>query len=277
MCLVALALGAHPRWRLVIAANRDEYHERPAAPLARWPDSPGLIAGRDLRSGGTWLGVREGGDEARVVFVTNYRVPGFPQQNRPSRGGLVTALLDGADPASIAIAPYNPFNLVVIAPEGAHLLANHPAERRTALAPGIHGVSNGAFDAPWPKTRQLNGDLARWLDGPAQDLTPLLAALAAETPDPPALDWDPHGPDPEPRLSPVFIRNPSYGTRCSTVLGIDAEGHGTIIERRFSAAGEAEGDTTLAFRWPHLPLAGLTGAQSPRHSPSPLAFRGPRP
>jgi uncharacterized protein with NRDE domain len=251
MCLVALALDAHPRWRLVIAANRDEYHERPAAPLARWPDSPGMIAGRDLRSGGTWLGVREGDGEARVVFVTNYRVPGFPQADRPSRGGLVTALLDGAAPETIPIMPYNPFSLVVIAPGGAHLLANHPVERRTALALGIHGVSNGAFDAPWPKTRQLNGDLAHWLEGPAQDFAPLFAALAAETPaPPPSPHWDPHSPDPEPRLSPVFIRNALYGTRCSTILAIDAEGHGTIIERRFSPAGEAEGDTAIPFRWP---------------------------
>lgn len=260
MCIVALALSAHPRWRLVIAANRDEYHERPAAPLARWADVPELIAGRDLRSGGTWFGVCEASGAPRIVFVTNYRAPGFPLPDRPSRGGLVTALLAGADPATIPIIAYNPFNLVAIAPDraggfDAHLLTNHPKERRIPLPPGLHGVSNGAFDAPWPKTRQLTGDLARWLDrmpqGAPEDFAPLLAALAAETPaPPPAPGWDPHGPDPEPDLSPVFVRNPAYGTRCSTVLAIDDKGHGTMIERRFSATGEAEGDTVMSFHWP---------------------------
>ena len=79
----------------------------------------------------------------------------------------------------------------------------------------------------------------------------LLAALAAETPAPaPGPEWDPHGPDPEPRYAPVFIRNASYGTRCSTIVAIDNAGHGTIIERRFLPGGEVEGDTTLTFRWP---------------------------
>jgi len=247
VCVASVAWEAHPRWRLVALANRDEYHARPAAPLAPWDDGSGVIAGRDLQSGGTWLGVTG----RRFALVTNFRVPGFPQPDRPSRGGLVTSLLTGAaDPATVAIARYNPFNLAVADAHGARILTNHPAETRALLAPGIHGLSNGPHTGIWPKTRQLNADLAQWLADDPGDPEPLFAALARETPmGDLTADWDPHGPTPEPRLSPVFIRNEAYGTRCSTIVLIDRAGTGHIVERRFDAQGTATGETALHFDW----------------------------
>lgn len=244
MCVAAIAWDAHPRWRLVAVGNRDEYHDRPSAPLARWQDDSGVIAGRDLRGGGTWMGVTGAG---RFVLVTNFRVPGYPLPDRPSRGGLVTELLGGGDPLAVPVAAYNPFSLLCAAPDAAHFIGNHPAEARLPLSPGIHGLSNGAFERPWPKTRQLNAALASWLGADGGDFAPLFAALRAETPTPP----DSLMPDtPEPRFAPVFIRDPVYGTRCSTVLAIGRDGQGLVTERSFAPDGTATGDVTLPFRWP---------------------------
>ena len=245
MCIAALAWQAHPRWKLVALANRDEFHARPAAPLARWGDAPDVIAGRDLQSGGTWLGVHEGPDDAaRFVLVTNHRAEGFPQPGRPSRGALVTDLLQGADPAAAPIYAYNPFNLFAASPDRLCLLTNHP-EQRTVLPAGLHGLSNGPFGAPWPKTRALTAALARWLEAGAETTEPLFAALADETL-PPAI---PGESGPESPFSAVFIRNPAYGTRCSTLVLIDHHGLGMIIERRFDPDGATTGTTHLDLRW----------------------------
>jgi|SRR5579863_3684259 len=238
MCVAAIAWLAHPRWRLVIAANRDELHDRPAAPLHVWGAGEGvdgIIAGRDLKSGGTWLGVHPQG---RCVLVTNYRVPGYALPDRPSRGALVTALLGDADPMRIAIAAYNPFNLFQTDSTRAHIITNQP-DTRLAVAPGIHGLSNGGYDEPWPKTVQLCGAVEDWLAGPAQDIATLFPALADATP----LATS------DARFSSVFIRDPVYGTRCSTLLAIGYDGLGMIIERSFDAAAQPTGEVVLKFSW----------------------------
>ncbi|MEP7221409.1 MAG: NRDE family protein [Novosphingobium sp.] len=239
MCIAAIAWDAHPRWQLIVAANRDEFHDRPAAPLARWEAESGVIAGRDLRSGGTWLGVSEHG---RLVLVTNYRVEGFPQPERPSRGALVTGLLNGEDPTSIPITAYNPFNLLCAAPTGARVISNYPTDHRAPMLPGVHGLSNGAIANPWPKTRQLCGGLTEWLEGDSADLSALLCLLRD--------DRAVAGDGPEPRLSSVFINDAQYGTRCSTVVAIDRHGRGVITERRFDPQGRESGETSISFAWP---------------------------
>ncbi len=240
MCVAAFAWNAHPRWRLIVAANRDELRERPAAPLHVWPN--GIIAGRDLRSGGTWLGVNP---EGRCVLVTNYRVPGYPLPDRPSRGALVTALLGDADPLQITIAEYNPFNLFCADTDRAHILTNQP-DTRLAVSPGVDGLSNGGYDEPWPKTLHLCGAVADWLCGAAEDVSALFPALADATPLAATAN---EGPSPESCFSSVFIRDESYGTRCSTVLAIDRNGHGIIIERSFDAHAQPTGEVSLTFRW----------------------------
>jgi len=250
MCVLAMAWQAHPRWRLVIAANREEFHARPAAPLARWQDS-GLLAGRDLQSGGTWLGVSERG---RCAVVTNLRGFGSPGQDRPSRGGLVTGLLKGTDPDSMAIDAYNPVNLIAIDGDRARFLSNRPAALHTSLGSGLYGLSNGALDEPWPKTLRLKSILLDWLMGPADTPELLLEGLREEAL--PDIGLDPVQPSDvpqEPNHSPIFIRNPVYGTRCSSVIAVDGEGRGLFVERRFTAAGDANGDTTLPFCWPVHP------------------------
>lgn len=258
MCIMAMALAAHPRWRLILIGNRDEYHARPAAPLARWDDRPGLIAGRDLQSGGTWLGVSQAG---RAAIVTNLRGHGGPQPDRASRGALVTDLLAGdgayADAAQARLEDFNPFNLILIEQDRAHFLTNRPQPLRTALTPGLYGLSNGTLDAPWPKTLALKAALLNWLTDGAQEPARLFDALRRESlPDAGIAPATPSDAPDEAAASPIFIRNPVYGTRCSSIVAIDHDGHGTIMERRFDAEGRDSGETVIAFDWPQ----GRTGS-----------------
>jgi uncharacterized protein with NRDE domain len=231
MCVVALAFAAHPRWRLVVAGNRDEFHARASAPLARWDDAPHVIGGRDLVSGGSWIGVSE---EGRFAVVTN--VAGHPRgAGAPSRGALVADYLrDGTLPPDASLGGFGGFSLMTIDAE-AGFRTNQPAVAHHPLAPGLHGISNGPLDPPWPRTRTLTEALASWLtaDAPLDDLLGLLG-------------------DEEPAATgerPVFIRDSVYGTRCSTVVAIDENGAGTIVERRFGPSAASEGETRLALTW----------------------------
>ncbi len=246
MCVAAIAWHSHPHWPLVVIGNRDEYHARPAAALARWPN--GLIAGQDLQSGGTWLGAS---DQGRFVLVTNLRGHGDPDPGKVSRGGLVVDLLKGGSPDAADLAAYNPFNLLLAAGGGLHFLTNRPDPAITALPHGIYGVSNGALDEPWAKTLALKSALGDWLSAGTHDPAPLFAALAIDTL--PRIGLHPHQPSDiaaEPSETPPFIRNPVYGTRCSTVVVIGRTGHGRIIERRFDTAGALTDETMEPLRWP---------------------------
>ncbi|WP_416464847.1 NRDE family protein [Sphingomonas sp. VDB2] len=251
MCIMAMAWAAHPRWRLILIGNRDEYHARAAAPLARWGDRKGLIAGRDLQSGGTWLGVSEAG---RTAIVTNLRGYGGPQPDRASRGALVTDLLAGdgayADVAQARLDDFNPFNLILVEADRADFLTNRPQPLRTRLTPGLYGLSNGALDAPWPKTLALKTALLGWLTEDADDPAALFEALRRENlPDAGIAPATPSDAPDEAAASPIFIRNPLYGTRCSTVIAVDRDGRGQIVERRFDRDGGDTGETRLGFRW----------------------------
>lgn len=248
MCVVALALNAHPRWRLVLAGNRDEFHGRPTAALAPWAGS-GIFAGRDLQSGGTWVGLDRRG---RVAVVTNVRDGMATPHASPSRGALPLAFLDGAPGAAAMTqellanaAAYAPFNLLLADADGCWHLGNHPLQREPLVA-GVHGISNGLLDAPWPKTKRLRDALRAWIDVGEEDLQPMWNALADESVAADAELPDTHvGIELERRLSPVFIRGDVYGTRASTIMMVDHDGRGAIVERRFGPDGAFEGETSL--------------------------------
>jgi uncharacterized protein with NRDE domain len=231
MCVVAISINAHPRWRLVVAGNRDEYHARAAAPLARWDDGSGIIAGRDLVSGGSWMGVSDAG---RFAVVTNIRDADGPDPAKLSRGALVADwLTEGQGPENPA--HFNPFNLIITDGTDAAYLSNRPEPLRQPLGAGIHGLSNAIPDEHWPRKDRLVCQMTDWLertDGPEH----LLEILSEET-------------VPDRDAYPVFIRSPIYGTRCSTVITVDHDGHGQIIERRFWPGGENSGETSLDFLW----------------------------
>lgn len=251
MCVLALAWRAHPRWHLVLAGNRDEYHARPARELGRWPGEGQIIAGRDLVSGGTWLGVSGTG---RLAVVTNLRGYGAPDPQKLSRGSLVSDWLaaDGTSPVLTREDPadFNPFNLIVSDRGGAQFLTNRPASLQTRLAHGLYGLSNGRLDEPWPKTMRLKERLLEWLMEDRQPTATLFEALREE--DVPDMGFPAAGPSDipnEPMLSSIFLRDPVYGTRCSTIVAVDHTGKGIIIERRYAPDAGMIGTAQHEFRW----------------------------
>lgn len=247
MCVLALAWRASPEWLLVAAGNRDEFHARPALPLARWDDAE-VIAGRDAVGGGTWLGVGAGeSGPGRMAVVTNLRWPGGPDPTKASRGALVTRMVTEGIAAAEGLERYNRFNLIVAEREAAWFVTNGPTATVAPLRPGMHGLSNGLADVPWPKTRQLKRAVAEWMAAGSEDPAGLFAALAVETP--PVPDAEDYAVEPEPVTSPVFIRNVTYGTRCSTVVLVRADGAGRVLERRFGPDGGVTGETEVGFGW----------------------------
>jgi uncharacterized protein with NRDE domain len=257
MCVLAFAWRLHAQWPLVLIGNRDEAHARPAAPLARWAEAPHVLGGRDLKSGGTWLGVSEQG---RLAVVTNLRGHGLPEDEKPSRGRLVQDVLVGEgryarfEPADLA--EFNPMNLILADGGQAAFFTNRPAPVKRPLTPGLYGLSNGDLDAPWPKTRRLKAALAAWLAEPDASIDPLFLALADETrPSDDELPRTGLELERERLVSPIFIRDERYGTRCSTVARIGRDGAGEIAERRFGPNGLPSGETVLAFAWPAQTLS----------------------
>lgn len=251
MCVIAFAWNAHPRWRLLLAGNRDESHARPSAPLARWSDTPGLIAGRDLEAGGTWMGVAEPG---RAAVVTNVRDPWLGRDG-VSRGLLVTDFLRGSDGAArhadrlaADAARYRPFNLLLFDRDDACFVSNAPAVRQCIIRPGMHGLSNGDLDAAWPKLARATAALRGWIETDSNDFPALLDAFADETiaPDD-ALPDTGVDTEMERQLSPVFVRGARYGTRATTAIALEHQGGGCIVERRFGPGGVPQGETTLHF------------------------------
>ena len=250
MCLVALAWKAHPRWRLLLAGNRDEFHGRPTAALSSWPGPSGIQAGRDLQSGGTWVGIDLRG---RCAVVTNVRDPHASIQQGTSRGALPTGFLESHSTAAAhahdltpLAGDYAPFNLLLADAASCEYLGNHPRAIRQTLTPGIHGMSNGGFNADWPKTARLRVAMDAWARTDATDPAPMWEALANEH-----IAADSDLPDTgvnlalERLLSAAFIRGPHYGTRASTLIAIDYEGRGWISERKFGPNGVFQGETTL--------------------------------
>lgn len=229
MCVVALARHVHPDWPLILIGNRDEFHARAAAPIAAWTDGSGIVAGRDLQAGGTWLGVH--GPSGRVVVVTNVR-GAAPDPAKASRGALVVDLLRGqgrfADPAAADLDRFNAFNLFAVDGE-ARLLTNRPAPRIDSLGPGVHALANEPVDAPCPRADRLRAALAAVVAARG-DPADLLDTLTAA--DEPAL----------------FLRGDVYGTRASTLVAIAADGRARMVERRYEKGGRPAGTTALEFR-----------------------------
>lgn len=252
MCVVAFAWNAHPRWRLVLAGNRDEFHARPTAPLARWDDAPQVLAGRDLDAGGTWLGVDTRG---RCALVTNARNPQVAHTGA-SRGHLAGDWLRGGDGAQAharallaSVRDYRPFNLMLFDRHACAWVGNAPHPRMQQPGDGVHVLSNAELDTPWPKATALGERLRAWLGhDDTDDVEPLFAALADTRTWPDAQLPDTGiGLERERLLSATFIRGADYGTRASTVVVLGHDGGGAIIERRWGPMGVAQGQTRLAL------------------------------
>ena len=242
MCLIGFAFRAVPAPHLVLAANRDEFHERPSAPAGRWADAPDVLGGRDLKSGGSWLAVSARG---RLAAVTNVRRMVPPNPGAPTRGALVADFVRGSASAADFARGLQPvaehyagFNLLVFDGEELLYVDNHPSYEVAPVAPGVHVVSNDQLDTPWPKSRRLKAVLER-----TTRRDPLFEALAdrVQAPDAELPDTG-VGLELERLLSPPFIVSPGYGTRCSTFVRI-ALGAIDFEERRYDAYGHPIGVT----------------------------------
>jgi uncharacterized protein with NRDE domain len=288
MCLLVLAWRCSARYRLVVAANRDEYHERAAAPLAKWPPPVELLGGRDLRAQGTWLGIDR---ERRFGVVTNFRELQRTRAGAPSRGDLIPSYLGAAHDAAAFFAAlagraqqYSGFNLLLADEHSLWYGSNRATPFARELPPAVYGLSNELLDTPWPKLQRVRAGFEAWLRAPQPAGTAgLFALLADRTPAAPprksapeatgartasdstrAFAGTPHAgalPVHEsglPRewqraLSAPFVLHPKYGTRCSTVLLLAPDGALDLIERRFDAHGAASGETAFHLRageWP---------------------------
>jgi uncharacterized protein with NRDE domain len=258
MCLLVLAWKHHPRYRLILAGNRDEFHDRAAAPLNWWQDDPRILGGRDLKANGTWLGVARSG---RFGVVTNYRDLQAPVESAPSRGQLVPRFLTGAtspkeflDDLRGAAPRYSGFNLLVGGTRSLYYFSNRGGNAPTALAPGVYGLSNHLLDTPWPKlarTRERFNALLTQPEIAPEDLFSMLADREQATgPDLPSTglpeDW-------ERVVSAPFIVNERYGTRCSSVLLVERTGRTILQERRFDATGIQSGNSRFEFTSAEVP------------------------
>jgi len=244
VCLIAFAWQAHERYPLVVAANRDEFFARPSA-AARWSDDEQRLSGIDLRGGGTWMGVSRSG---RFAALTNHRAPGSMRSDAPSRGRLCIDVLTNVCSIEETLheiageaTNYNGFNLLAACwdaagPSSLWTVASPGSTAVTAIAPGVHGLSNARVDTSWPKVDRAKAGLNAAIEaGLASDalVEHLFRLLADDTiADDASLPSTGLSLDAERALSAAFIRMPGYGTRSSTVLLVDRSGHATFVERR---------------------------------------------
>lgn len=255
MCLLVLAWRCHARHRLVVAANRDEFHARPSAPLGRWDDPPGVIGGRDLQAGGAWFAVDT---RRRFGIVTNFREFGRGRRSAPSRGGLIPAFLAGDVPPGEHMrrletdAPgYAGFNLLLGDDDSLWYASNRADQFARELPPGIYGLSNEFLDTPWPKLVRVRARFTSLLDDPMSAAPDWLFArlfemLAdRETAPPDAVPPGDLTPEWARKLSAPFVLDPTYGTRCSTVLTADDSLR--IAEHRFDSQGSPAGQSEYAL------------------------------
>jgi uncharacterized protein with NRDE domain len=250
MCLILIAWRSTPEFPLVIAANRDEFHARAAEPAHWWPSEPNLLAGRDLQAGGTWLGMTRSG---RFAALTNFRDPEQRRQNTPSRGTLVTSVLESAENTEQVLrrlqeqgASYNGFNMLFSDGERLGIYESMSGAGRE-LGPGIYGLSNHLLDTPWPKVQAAKTRLSAALSDLPNTHSALALLRDAELAPDHSLPQTGMSTEWERLLSSAFIRSPSYGTRCSTVVQLDRAGHASFEEWTWDAAGQEIGRVQHQF------------------------------
>ena len=257
MCLAAVAFDAHPNYLAVVLANRDEFHARPAAPLALWHDRPNILAGRDLQAGGTWMGLEQ---RSRFGLVTNFR-ESLKMPQAPTRGDLVPDFLTSSNSAESHLGTlahqanrYAGFNLLLHDGDALWYASNRDTQFARRLPAGVHALSNHLLDTPWPKLLRLRSALSDWSSHGTANTAPLWHALADRERAP--LDRLPDtgiGAEWESILSSPFVLTEGYGTRCSTLLLLDRYGNWSLEERRYDWSGKPDGQTRwqgTRTKWP---------------------------
>ncbi|HOD35103.1 MAG TPA: NRDE family protein [Syntrophales bacterium] len=240
MCLIFVAYKYRAPYDLVIAANRDEFYERPSAPAEFWKENPSVLGGKDLIAGGTWLGITRTG---RFAAITNYRDPGSHRHDAPSRGHLVSNFLTGSETPGEYVRniasradEYNGFSLFAGDRSSMYYVSNRGGGPR-GLSPGLYGLSNHLLDTPWPKVERGKKSLEALFADPETVREDALFGILADRSSPPdellprtgvSLEW-------ERILAPPFIVSPVYGTRSSTVILSRGDGKVAFVEKVFNS------------------------------------------
>lgn len=251
MCFIVFAYQVHPAYRLIAVANRDEFYERPTSPVAFWEDAPQVLAGRDLKEGGTWMGITRGG---KFAAITNYRDPGAFKTGALSRGLLVSDFLTGSESAAAYVEKisrqarkYNGFNLLCGDHKDLFVYSNRGETAR--LEAGLYGLSNHLLDSPWPKVIKGKKALSAALMKKGPDLEAALFKILSDRKIAPddklpstgiGLEW-------ERLLSSIFIASPTYGTRSSTLLLIGKNRRVKLVERVFNGSPEPWMESRFPF------------------------------
>ena len=222
MCLLLISYKTHPQYKLIVAANRDEFYERPALPAAFWQEDEDILAGKDLLGGGTWIGITRKG---RFAAITNYRDISENNPNAPSRGNLTKEFLTTDTPPgkygetiSKNAAGYNGYNLIFGDSEGMFYFSNK-SSKLIKLTPGVYGLSNHLLDTPWPKVQKSKTLFQKILankDITSNELFTLLSDTSIPSED--SLPDTGLSLEIERAVSPVFVETQYYGTRSSTVI-----------------------------------------------------------
>ncbi|RUR27806.1 NRDE family protein [Vreelandella andesensis] len=250
MCLITFSWAPGSSIPLRLAGNRDEFHQRPTAPLAYWEEHPTMLGGRDLEAGGTWLAAN---DQGVIAALTNVRDPLLATPaNAPSRGELVASVLQSDDveawlnaQESTTAQRYAGFNLLVATPQCMwHLHRGRHGVVLSNVPPGVHGLSNATLNTPWPKLNLVRDALLNSAHEQWQSATQHALHSSHTAPDEQLPDTG-VGLTLERQLSSAFIIGEQYGTRATTWLTLNHQGQVEITEQRFGPLGRFEGETIL--------------------------------
>jgi len=246
MCIILLAYHCHPQYKLIVAANRDEYYSRPSAPAQFWPDQPNIVAGRDLLQQGTWLGVTKQG---RFAALTNYRDPAGMRTDAESRGQLVSRFLAGSQSSQEYLQAveqeagrYNGFNLLVgnIGDNDSLWYYSNRSKQISQVERGVSGLSNHLLNTPWPKVMRGRERLKKAVGSRGNVQEELMWQILTDRakPDDAVLPQTGVTLELERILSPIFIESPGYGTRASTLLFVGYDGQVQFVERSLDVETE---------------------------------------
>lgn len=250
MCLILFSYKQHPRYKLILASNRDEFYARPTKPLHKWDNGKKILAGQDEKNNGTWLGITP---DWKISAITNYRNLSNIKENAPSRGLLVGNFLENnGHPTeylrkiSKTAGNYNAYNLIVGDKTGMYYFSNIK-NKIEEIEPGIHGLSNQFLNSPWPKVERGKRKFKQIIDKDTKLSIDEIFGLLNDSSLPPdselpdtgiGIEW-------ERILAPIFIKTEVYGTRASSIVTIDNNNRITFVEKSFikTAPGKFETNT----------------------------------
>jgi len=242
MCLLVFSLRSHKKYPLILAGNRDEFYKRPTRPAQFWKSKPNLLAGKDIKAGGTWMGVTKSG---KLGALTNYRDLTNIKDDAPTRGSIVTDYLSGSKPAPVFLETldedaenFNGFNVLAGTPDSFFHYSNE-TRSITEIESGIHGISNAVLNTPWPKVEKAKEDLRNAISNDHIDTEELFTLLKSKKTYPLEMLPETGLPDKkEKEVSAAYIKTEDYGTRCSTIILMDQNGEVTFMERTYDPKTE---------------------------------------